>query len=202
MVDSAARRERDVARTMELGGQKATLWVSVVAFLGFLVLPYAGGQPGFQVVFHTGDIGIERTPFDMIFSILLTVGVGVLTTLTVLTRRATPGLIAWMMVTVAAANCLFILWLRGSSEFNVQIGFVCGLVSAFLATFAYSFVALRRSPAQREAEQHARAQAGQLDAVGQLQNSASAAKQQEETPLLVDDRRAKAREAERRSTER
>lgn len=198
---NAASEERDIAKTMELGGQKITLWIAVAAFVAFLFLPYADGIPGFKAAFITTDLGVQRTPFDIIFTTLATAGVGILTTVTLLTKRATPGLIAWMMVTVAAANCLFILWLRGDSPHSPQLGFFCGLISVMLATIAYSLVALRRSPAQRAAEQHARVQAGQLDEVGRLQDSASSAKQQDTNPLLVDDRRAKAREAERHSSE-
>ena len=42
---NAANAERRAAQTMDLGGHKVTLCIAVVAYLLYLILPYAGPAP-------------------------------------------------------------------------------------------------------------------------------------------------------------
>jgi len=129
---------------------------------------------------------------------LALLGVGVLTTATLLTRRATLGLIAWMMVTVSFFVNLWGFWYRGFPADGPAIGMWVGMLATFLAFLGFSLVALRRSPEQRAAEEKVRASAGQLDEVGKFQSDIASPQPQE---MLVDDRRKKAAERHRHQHE-
>lgn len=186
--NAAAQRERQAAKFMDLRGQKITLMVALVAFVGFLFLPYAGDIPGWQALVSPGDVQVglmEKIPM-----VLSVVGLGILTTLTLITRRAVFGLVGWMMVTVAFFGSLWAFWFRGSTADAAQIGMWLLLLGNGLAFLAYCLVALRRSPEQEKAYAAARQEASQLDEVGQMQSEATI--KEEENPLLIDDRRARA----------
>lgn len=195
---AAAAAEKRAARTMDLRGQTVTLWVAVALFVAYLLLPHAGPARGFQVL--TGQSGeVEISIVEYVFAVLMTLGVGVLTTLTLITRRAAFGLAGWMMATVAFAVSLFMFWVRGSQDYGVGIGAVCGVVACGLTFIAYCLVALRRSPEQQEAQERARAAAGTMDEVGQVQNRIRATVDPDSNPLLVDDRRQQAAARYRRT---
>lgn len=190
---SAAQREREAARTMDLRGQVFVLLAAFILFLAFLALPYAGSTRGFVVLLRLPaadglNIGIVET----VFMVLLTIGVGILTPITLLTRNANAGLVAWMMTTVAFAISLMVFWMRGTSGVGANIGLYIGVLAAGVATVSYSLVALRRSPAQREAEQRAREEAARLDVIGEVQSRIRPHSAGADNPLLVDDRRAQA----------
>ena len=129
---------------------------------------------------------------------LALIGLGILTPVTLFTRRATPGLIAWMLVTVSFFANLWGFWFRGSTADGASLGMWVGMLATFLAFLAYSMVALRRSPEQRAAEEKVRASAGQLDEVGKIQSDIASPQPQE---MLVDDRRKKAAERHRHQHE-
>nr|WP_286981567.1 hypothetical protein [Corynebacterium sp. UBA5992] len=97
-----------------------------------------------------------------------------------------------MMVTVAFFISLWGFWFRGSTGDGPGIGMWLAVVASGAAFLAYSLVALRRSPAQQEAEARARAAAGELDSVARLQSEVAFNAPAEENPLLVDDRRRQA----------
>ncbi len=74
---------------------------------------------------------------------LALIGLGILTPVTLFTRRATPGLIAWMLVTVSFFANLWGFWFRGSTADGASLGMWVGMLATFLAFLAYSTVALR-----------------------------------------------------------
>ena len=49
-AQKAARAERRAAQTMDLGGHRVTLWIAVVAYILYLVLPYAGASHGLSLI--------------------------------------------------------------------------------------------------------------------------------------------------------
>lgn len=196
-----AGAEKQAARRMSLDGQKWTLVAAVIIWLAYLVLPHAGGVSGFDVTFVRPvavEAGIKVTEY--IYAILIGVGIGVLTTLTLITRRAVFGLSAWMLVTVGLFYAIFALWLRqtrasADDGINMGVGMYLSVLGVLLAVFAYSTVALRRDPEQqRIAEQ--RAASEDLDEVGLTQRSLMEQEKRntEGNPLLIDDRRKRAAE--------
>ena len=192
---NAATAERRAAQTMDLGGHKVTLCIAVVAYILYLILPYAGPAHGWEALtFGTTSSGVRISIMETVSAWLALIGLGVLTPVTLFTRRATPGLIAWMLVTVSFFANLWGFWFRGSTADGASLGMWVGMLATFLAFLAYSMVALRRSPEQKAAEARVRATAGQLDEVGEFQSRIDAAPQQEP---LVDNRRKQAAERHR-----
>lgn len=198
-TDLAAREKRVSAR-VHLGPQLWLLVAALVLYVVSLVLPQAGQVRGYEVLFQlepAQEAGIKVTEY--IYSILVFLGVGVLTTLVLITRRTALASLAWMFTTVGFAYSIFALWLRQTrptSEDGVEmnIGFWFSLLAVGLAFLAFAFVVLRRSPEQAEIAR-ARAQADSLDEVGRMQQEANFSTEQ--NPLLQDDRRARASERHR-----
>lgn len=199
-----AGAERAAARRMSLDGQRWTLIAAVVIWIAYLVLPHAGSVTGFDVTFFRPPAqaaGIKVTEY--VYAVLIALGIGVFTTLTLLTGRAVLGLIGWMLVTVGLFYAIFALWLRQTRSsaddgVNMGIGMYFSVLGVILAVVAYSMVALRRDPEQtRIAEQRARDE--ELDEVGLTQRELLDAERRstEVNPLLIDDRRRRAAERHR-----
>lgn len=190
---SAHEAERQAAKKMDLRNQSITLAVAAVAFFLSLVLPYAGSAHGWEaLLLGVGSEGVKISLMEVVAAWLRLLGLGILTPLTLLTHRTNLGLVAWMMVTVAFFISLWGFWFRGSTGDGPGIGMWLAVVASGAAFLAYSLVALRRSPAQQEAEARARAAAGELDSVARLQSEVAFNAPAEENPLLVDDRRRQA----------
>lgn len=194
-----AAAERKAARRMSLHGQKWTLTAAVIIWVAYLVLPHAAGVNGFEVTFAlpaAREAGIKITEY--IYALLIGLGIGVFTTLTLLTRRTTFGLVAWMLTTVGLFYSLLALWLRQTRStsgdgYDIGPGMYLSIIGVALCVFAYARVALRRDPEQARIAR-ARAEHHDLDEVGLAQRDALRAEQvtAEENPLFVDDRRQQA----------
>ncbi|WP_293820969.1 hypothetical protein [uncultured Corynebacterium sp.] len=194
-AQKAATAERRAAQTMELGGHRVTLCIAVVAYLLYLILPYAGPADGWEALtFGTTSSGVRISIMETVSAWLALIGLGILTPVTILTRRATSGLVAWMLVTVSFFANLWGFWFRGSTADGASLGMWVGMLATFLAFLAYSMVALRRSPEQKAAEAQVRATAGQLDEVGEFQSSLDDTPRQEP---IEDTRRKQAAERHR-----
>lgn len=202
-----AAAEKQAARRMELGGHRWVLLVALALFLIYLVTPHAGHVLGYEVVLRLpesvdGDIKIT----EYLYAWLSALGIGVFTTLTLLTRRTVFGLIAWMLTVVALFFSLLALWLRqtrsvAEEDMSVGFGFFLSLIGVVLAVYSYSRIALRRSPEQAQLAD-ARARDENLDEVGYMQREARTTRQHtsfETNPLFVDDRRRRAAERHRAS---
>ncbi|MDR7329523.1 Rv2732c family membrane protein [Corynebacterium guangdongense] len=194
-----AEAEKKAAGRMTLGPYLWWLVAALVLYAVYLVVPHAGDVRGFEVTFRLPaavDSGIKITEY--VFAWLMLGGLGVFTTLTVLTRRTVFGLIAWMFVTVGVFYSLFAMWLRmtrssADDGVNVGVGMAVAVVAVFIAEIAYAIVALRRSPEQaRIAEERARH--ANLDEVGYAQREARTGGEAaaQPNPLLADDRRQRA----------
>lgn len=196
--ESTNKEVRDAAKTMQLGGFTIPLSVALGLYVVSLFVPHAGGVAGWQFLLRTATVREMGTPLpETIYAILLAVGLGILTTIVLVTRRAAPGLAAWMMVTVGFVCSVFVYWMRETSAHPVQIGLYLGMVAALIATVTYSLVALRRNPEQVEVEQRVREAGPQLDEVGIVQSASGTDVKQAENPLLIDDRRQRAAERHR-----
>ncbi|AIT61297.1 Rv2732c family membrane protein [Corynebacterium doosanense] len=202
--NNLAGAEKHAARRMSLDGQQWTLIAAVIIWLAYLVLPHAGGVSGFEVTFArpaAAEAGIKITEY--VYAILIGLGIGVLTTLTLITRRAVFGLTAWMLVTVGLFYAVFALWLRQTRSsaddgVNMGVGMYLSILGVLLAVVAYSMVALRRDPEQSHiAEERARRE--ELDEVGLTQRAVMEQERRsmEGNPLLIDDRRRRAAQRHR-----
>lgn len=195
-----AEAEKKAASRLSLGSYLWWLVAALVLYVVYLVVPHAGDVLGFEVTFRLPaavDAGIKITEY--VFAWLMLVGLGVFTTLTVITRRTVFGLIAWMFVTVALFYSLFAMWLRmtrpsSGDGVDMGIGMLIAILAVVLAEIAYAMVALRRNPEQtRIAEERARH--ANLDEVGYAQREAMTERPADQpNPLLVDDRRRRAAE--------
>ena len=189
--DTAHAAERAAAQKMELGGYKTALIVAVVAWVAYLVLPYAGSAHGWEVL-GLGSPSVKISIMENISGWCALLGIGVLTSLTVITRRLNYGLAAWMLVAISLFLNLWGFWYRGSTANGASIGMWVGVLASLIAFLAYCRVAFRRSPEQIAAAEKARAAASSLDQVGVLQTEAATTLPPEENPLLIDDRRRQA----------
>lgn len=192
-----AHREKRAATRLLLGRQLWLFVAALVLYVVSLLLPQAGDVRGFEVLLQlepAREAGIKITEY--VYATLIFLGVGVLTTLTLITRRTAVATVAWMITTVGLAYSIFAIWLRqtrASSEDGVEmnIGFWLSVLAVALAFFGFAFVVMRRSPEQAKLAQ-ARAESENLDEVGRLQQDVNITA--ETNPLLVDDRRTRASE--------
>lgn len=194
-AESAAAEKR-AARTMSLGKAVYPLATAVLAYVAYLILPHAGAARGYEVLLGTSDI---TTTIEQVYAVLLTVGIGIATTIVLVTRYAPAGLVGWMCVTVALPYSLFSLWVRhtgphdGASAPN-SIGMYIGMVGVVCAFAAYCSVALKRNP-QQQAAADRRADSTTVDDIAQLQRESGMEIQHtdyDSNPLFVDDRRRRA----------
>lgn len=201
-----AKAEQKAAKTMSLRGHQFTLIAAVVIWVAYLVLPHANGVSGFEVTFmlpgaREADIKVT----EYIYAILIGLGIGIFTTLTLITKRSVFGLIAWMLVTVGLFYSILAMWLRQTRNeagdgYDIGFGMYLSILGVVLAVLAYSMVALRRSPEQARIADE-RAQHHDLDEVGQAQRDAriSGGQSAEQNPLFVDDRRQQAAQRHQRT---
>lgn len=192
-----ATREKRVASRLDLGGRLWLFVAAVVLYAVSLVLPQAGSVRGYEVLFQlqpAADAGIKVTEY--VYAVLAFLGVGVLTTLTLLTRRLFVAIPAWMITTVGTAYSLFALWLRqtranADDGVEMNLGFWISLLALVLAFLGYAMTMFRRNPEQEKLARD-RASSDNLDEVGRMQQQANISP--EENPLLIDDRRSRASE--------
>lgn len=206
-VRELAAEEKKAARRMHLGNQQYALLVALLLYVVALLLPQAGDVRGYEVLIRSSaaaESGIKITEY--IYSTLLFLGLGVFTTLTLITRRSVFGLIAWMFCTVGFPYSVLAIWLRQTRSssgdgVDLSIGMWVSIVAVGLAFVVYCLVALRRDDRQQDLAQ-SRASQTVLDEVGYAQRSAMVTHQQDAgdaNPLLEDDRRRRAAERHRRN---
>ena len=185
--EQAHAAERAAAKKMELGNHRVALIIAIVVWVAYLVLPYAGPAQGWEALqLGTTDDGVRISIMENVSAWFSLVGIGVLTTLTVATRRTNFALAAWMMVAISFFISLWSFWFRGSTADSPSIGMWVGTLASLIAFLAYCQVAFKRSP------EKARREASKLDQVGILQTEAATTLAPEENPLLIDDRRRQA----------
>ena len=199
-AQDAIAAERRAAKTIELGAHRYALIAAVVLWAAYLIFPYAGAAHGWEaLVMGTTAEGVKISVVEAISAWLALLGIGVFTTATILTRRTSLALVAWMMVTISFFSHLWGFWYRGSAADGAAIGMYVGALATCVAFLVYCQVALRRSPEQLAAQERVREAAGKLDQVGLLQSEAATDLPAEQNPLLIDNRRSQAASRYRRS---
>ena len=196
-----ARAEKSAASQITMGTRRWVLAVCAVVYLVALVLPFAGGVAGWQVLGLTqASRDASTTVTEYLFVWFSFIGVGVLASLAVALRRFAVIVPAWMITTVSAVFSILGIWLRNQSAPDTSrgIGYYLAMLAVFVAVFTLFPLLLSRSESQVKAAD-ARAKAQARDDVALLQQSAThQANAREENPLLVDDRRARAAERHRK----
>ena len=199
-AQDAIAAERRAAKTIELGAHRYALIAAVVLWAAYLIFPYAGAAHGWEaLVMGTTAEGVKISVVEAISAWLALLGIGVFTTATILTRRTSLALVAWMMVTISFFSHLWGFWYRGSAADGAAFGMYVGALATCVAFLVYCQVALRRSPEQLAAQERVREAAGKLDQVGLLQSEAATDLPAEQNPLLIDNRRSQAASRHRRS---
>ncbi|KQB86565.1 hypothetical protein [Corynebacterium lowii] len=195
-----AALERKAAAKLWLGTPGYVLLGVFIFYVVSLFLPQVTGVSGFEVLVHSdaaSAAGVKVTEY--VFSTCAFLGVGVFTALTLTLRRTAFALIAWMFSTVALVEALLALWLRqtrpgAEAATSAGPGMYLAIASVIAAVVVYSMIALSRSPEQEKIAQQ-RARTEDFDEVGYVQRAALIKQQrrgEEDNPLLLDDRRARA----------
>ncbi|MCT1583904.1 Rv2732c family membrane protein [Corynebacterium sanguinis] len=194
-----AAEERNAASKVDLTATRWALVGAVVLYLVSLLLPFAGGVAGWQVLaFSDAAAGVQTKLTEYAFTVLSFIGVGVLTSLVLATKRFAFAAAGWMLTTVSLFISILAIWLRRTSAafdagYHHGPGIYLAIVAVGIAVFAYIPVVLRRSDTQSEIAERRGALEGQ-DEVALAQQAASREAGGENNPLLVDDRRARAAE--------
>ena len=190
-AEDLAAAERRSGQQLADGAYRWVLLGCVAVYLVSLFLPFVGAAPGFKVLLL--NPGTPVTIAEYAFTWLSFLGLGVLTTLSMLARRYGIGAAGWVLTAMAAVNALLSVWLRSTSTLlseNQSYGFFIAVAAVVVATFAYIPAMVRRGDEQQAiAVERATAQDG--DALTQFQREAAT---KPENPLLIDDRRARAAE--------
>ncbi|AWB84192.1 hypothetical protein [Corynebacterium liangguodongii] len=187
-------------RTVELGDARWVLIGVIVVYLVALFLPFAGGASGWQVLAMTdASDQAQVTLTEFLFVLLSFIGVAVLSTLTLITRRFAVAALGWMFTTVSLFGSVLALWLRRTSvAYDMGLhhgpGIYLAILAVAVAVFTYIPVVLRRGEEQDEGHV-------ERDEVALAQEAATRASVSEENPLLIDDRRARAAERHKKYRE-
>ncbi|MDY5785990.1 MULTISPECIES: hypothetical protein [unclassified Corynebacterium] len=195
-------QEREASKSMHLGTSRWVLAGCVVAYIVALFLPFAGTASGWQILCATAaadEVQTKLTEFAFVWISFL--GLVVLTSLVVATRRFVFAAPAWMACGIALLGSVLAIWLRRTSStfdagFHHGPGIYLAIAAVAVAVIAYIPVVFGRS-AQQEEIARLRARTDQRDDVAIAQSDATNSRG-EANPLLVDDRRARAAERHKR----
>ncbi|WNI12410.1 hypothetical protein RIU96_09340 [Corynebacterium sp. Z-1] len=204
--DQLAREERAAASRVDLVATRWALIAAVVLYVIALFLPFAGNVAGWQILTFTDAAdAVQAKLTEYAFTVLSFIGLVVLTSLVLATRRFPLAAAGWMFTTVSFLISILAIWLRRTSSafdqgFYHGPGIYLAIVAVGIAVFAYIPVVLRRSETQSEIAERRGALEGR-DEVALAQRAATRETASRENPLLVDDRRARAAERHKKNRE-
>ncbi|WP_018297976.1 hypothetical protein [Corynebacterium lubricantis] len=204
-ADRLAAQERKIAKTVSMGSARWVLVGVIVVYILSLFLPYMGSVSGAEILINSQsaqDANIKIT--ESVFVWLSFLGIAVMTTVLVITKRSTPFILAWALTTVALIMAVLALWLRQTtSGAGSGIGIYLAIVTVIVAEITFISLVTKRDPQQEEIAQQ-RFQIDDTDEVGHVQLDASTNAAQrvgDDNPLLIDDRRARASERHRKQAQ-
>ena len=199
-TESLARAEKKAASTVDMGAKRWVLAAAVAIYLVALFLPFVGGASLWQVLAATDVAKDAQTAItEYVFAWISLVGVGILTTLAVVTQRFALALPAWMVTTVSLVYSVLGIWLRNSnaSGINRGPGYYLVVLAVVIVVFTVFPLILSRNEEQAAVAKK-RAEAQGKDEVALAQRAAT---REQENPLLLDDRRARAAERHRKTSD-
>jgi len=199
-TESLARAEKKAASTVDMGAKRWVLAAAVAIYLVALFLPFVGGASLWQVLAVTDAAKDAQTAItEYVFAWISLIGVGVLTTLAVATQRFALAVPAWMVTTVSLVYSVLGIWLRNSNASGISRGpgYYLVLLAVVIVVFTAFPLILSRNEEQAAVAQK-RAEAQGKDEVALAQRAAA---REQENPLLIDDRRARAAERHRKMSD-
>ena len=199
-TESLARAEKKAASTVDMGAKRWVLAAAVAIFLVALFLPFVGGASLWQVLAATDAAEDAQTAItEYVFAWISLIGVGILTTLAVATQRFALAVPAWMVTTVSLVYSVLGIWLRNSNASGISRGpgYYLVLLAVVIVVCTVFPLILSRNEEQA-AVARKRAEAQGKDEVALAQRAAT---REQENPLLIDDRRARAAERHRKTSD-
>lgn len=199
-TESLARAEKKAASTVDMGAKRWVLAAAVAIYVVALFLPFVGGASLWQVLVATDAAQDAQTAItEYVFAWISLIGVGVLTTLAVVTQRFALAVPAWMVTTVSLVYSVLGIWLRNSNASGISRGpgYYLVLLAVVIVVFTVFPLILSRNESQAAVAKQ-RAEAQGKDEVALAQRAAT---REQENPLLIDDRRARAAERHRKSSD-
>lgn len=196
-TESLARAEKKAASTVDMGVKRWVLAAAVAIYVVALFLPFVGGASLWQALAVTDAAKDAQTALtEYVFAWISLIGVGVLTTLAVVTQRFALAVPAWMVTTVSLVYSVLGIWLRNSNASGISRGpgYYLVLLAVVIVVFTVFLLILSRNEEQVAAAKQ-RAEAQDKDEVALAQRAAT---REQENPLLIDDRRARAAERHRK----
>ena len=202
-AEALAKAERTASAKLADGAFRWILLACAAVFLVALFLPFAGGVSGWQfLAVSDASRAVEGKLTEYLFVWFGFIGLAVITTIAMLTRRYRVAVPGWMLTGIAMVFSILAIWLRRSSTTWEQglhhgPGIYVAMFAVIIAVFAYLPAIFRRAEEQTAiAEQRAALQGTDDIAVAQR---AATQRAQEHNPLLIDDRRQRATERHKRA---
>ena len=122
-TESLARAEEKAASTVDMGVKRWVLAAAVAIYVVALFLPFVGGASLWQALAVTDAAKDAQTALtEYVFAWISLIGVGVLTTLAVVTQRFALAVPAWMVTTVSLVYSVLGIWLRNSNASGISRG--------------------------------------------------------------------------------
>ena len=197
-TESLARAEKKAASTVDMGAKRWVLAAAVAIYLVALFLPFVGGASLWQVLAATDAAEDAQTAItEYVFAWISLIGVGILTTLAVATQRFALAVPAWMVTTVSLVYSVLGIWLRNSNASGISRGpgyYLVVLAVVIVVCTVFPLILSRNEEQAAVAQKRAEAQGKDEVALAQR-----AATREQENPLLIDDRRARAAERHHKS---
>ena len=175
-----AHAEKIAASTVDMGAKRWVLAAAAALYLVAMVLPFVGDASGWQV-----------------FAWISLIGVGILTTLAVVTQRFAITVPAWMVTTVSLVFSVLGIWLRNSSGLDISRG--PGYYLAILCVVAVVFTTFPLILSRNESQATVALERAESQGKDEVAMAQRAATKQQDNPLLIDDRRSRAAQRHKRA---
>lgn len=193
-----AHAEKTAASTVDMGAKRWVLAAAAALYLVAMVLPFVGAASGWQVLAATGAAEEAQTAItEYVFAWISFIGVGILTTLAVVTQRFAITVPAWMVTTVSLVFSVLGIWLRNSNGLGISRG--PGYYLAILCVIAVVFTTFPLILSRNESQAAVARERAELQGKDEVAMAQRAATRRQDNPLLIDDRRSRAAQRHKRT---
>lgn len=193
-----AHAEKIAASTVDMGAKRWVLAAAAALYLVAMVLPFVGDASGWQVLAAAGAAKEAQTAItEYVFAWISLIGVGILTTLAVVTQRFAITVPAWMVTTVSLVFSVLGIWLRNSSGLDISRG--PGYYLAILCVVAVVFTTFPLILSRNESQATVALERAESQGKDEVAMAQRAATKQQDNPLLIDDRRSRAAQRHKRA---
>ena len=193
-----AHAEKIAASTVDMGAKRWVLAAAAALYLVAIVLPFVGDASGWQVLAAASAAKDAQTAItEYVFAWISFIGVGILTTLAVVTQRFAITVPAWMVTTVSLVFSVLGIWLRNSSGLGISRG--PGYYLAILCVIAVVFTTFPLILSRNESQATVALERAESQGKDEVAMAQRAATKQQDNPLLIDDRRSRAAQRHKRA---